>query len=138
MAPLRDFGRSPAPAGSVGSHRAGFCVGQTSPGVIHGVGADHLTSAEHSGIKKKKKKKQRHAAPAEEKRATTGPQMFTRGPYSSAQEVSGSPAVLSAPPLQTSSTPPTPYASSQVVLPRPYITLTPVQPLKRPDGTSVT
>lgn len=100
MAPLRDFGRSRAPAGSVGSHRAGFCVGQTSPGVIHGVGADHLTSAEHSGIKKneKRKKKQRHAAPAEEKRALTGPQMFTRGPYSSTQEVSGSPAVLPPPP----------------------------------------
>lgn len=53
------------------------------------------------------------------------PQMFTCGPHSCAQELRGR---LAAPHFP-------PYASSQVVLLRPYITLTRVQPLKRPDQT---
>lgn len=53
------------------------------------------------------------------------PQMFTCGPHSCAQELRGRLAASHFPP----------YASSQVVLLRPYITLTRVQPLKRPDQT---
>lgn len=51
--------------------------------------------------------------------------MFTCGPHSCAQEPRGRLAGPHFPP----------YASSQVVLLRPYITLTRVQPLKRPEQT---